>query len=92
MPTPTRSDIWTYFKPIEHNQDKTQCKICNKSYSRKDRTTSSLKSHLKAMHAKEIELFETTNQEKQSQIIRADARNFHYNVINNCFSAILSDY
>ncbi|KAM3964034.1 zinc finger BED domain-containing protein 4-like [Aphomia sociella] len=73
MSPPTQSDIWNYFKPNEHNQDKADCKICNKTYSRKGRTTSSLKNHLKSMHSEEFAVFESLSKEKQLQKIKTDA-------------------
>ncbi|KAF2904426.1 hypothetical protein ILUMI_01751 [Ignelater luminosus] len=73
MSSPTRSAIWTYFKPDENDQSKAHCKICNKTYSRKGRTTTSLKNHLKSMHPEEFNLFESSHKEKQFQKIKADA-------------------
>ncbi|KAF2898021.1 hypothetical protein ILUMI_08162 [Ignelater luminosus] len=73
MSPPTRSDIRTYFKPDEKDQSKAHCKICNKTYSRKGRITTSLKNHLKSMHPEEFNLFESSNEEKQFQKIKADA-------------------
>ncbi|KAL0808864.1 hypothetical protein ABMA28_012534 [Loxostege sticticalis] len=58
MSRPTKSNVWDYFEPNKKDQDKANCKICNKSYSRKGRTTSSLKNHLKSMHSEEFSTFE----------------------------------
>lgn len=78
MSPPTRSDIWNYFKQNEHSLDTADCKICNKTYSRKGRTTSSLKNHLKSMHPEEFQFFESLNKEKQLQKIKTDAGKFHH--------------
>lgn len=78
MPPPTQSEIWTYFKPDENDRDKSQCKICGKTYSRKGRTTSSLKNHLKSMHSEEFTLFENANNEKQLQKTKTDAGKLHF--------------
>ena len=72
-----QSEIWTYFKP-DDDRNKAQCIICNKTYSRKGRTTSSLKNHLKSMHPEQFSLFESSNNEKQMQKMKADARKFYY--------------
>ncbi|XP_026489384.2 zinc finger BED domain-containing protein 4 [Vanessa tameamea] len=73
MPPPIQSDIWNYFKPNEQDRDKADCKICNKTYSRKGRTTSSLKSHLKSMHPEQFSLFESSSKKKQLQKDNTDA-------------------
>ncbi|GBP12619.1 Zinc finger BED domain-containing protein 4 [Eumeta japonica] len=44
-----------------------------KTYSRKGRTTSSLKNHLKSMHTEEFTLFEKANKEKALQKMKTDA-------------------
>ncbi|XP_063924783.1 zinc finger BED domain-containing protein 4-like [Zophobas morio] len=72
MAPPTRSEIWTYFKP-DDDRNKAQCIICNKKYSRKGRTTSSLKNHLKSMHPEQFSLFESSSNEKQMQKMKAEA-------------------
>ncbi|KAJ3658741.1 hypothetical protein Zmor_010464 [Zophobas morio] len=72
MAPPMQSEIWTYFKP-DDDRNKAQCIICNKTYSRKGRTTSSLKNHLKSMHPEQFSLFESSNNEKQMQKMKADA-------------------
>lgn len=78
MPPPRQSEIWIYFKPVENDRDKSQCKICSKTYSRKGRTTSSLKNHLKSMHPEEFTLFENANNEKQLQKIKTDAGKLYF--------------
>lgn len=50
---PKSSCIWNYF--IQVNSDSAKCKLCMKTYSRKGGTTTSLKSHLKSVHATEYE-------------------------------------
>ncbi|XP_063900926.1 zinc finger BED domain-containing protein 4-like [Zophobas morio] len=72
MAPPIQSEIWTYFTP-DDDRNKAQCKICNKTYSRKGRTTSSLRNHLKSMHPKQFSLFESSSNEKQMQKMKADA-------------------
>lgn len=78
MSPPTQSYIWNYFEPNIEDHDKADCKICNKSYSRKGRTTSSLKNHLKSMHPEEFSIFESMTKEKQLQKIKCDAGKFHH--------------
>ncbi|XP_046967590.1 zinc finger BED domain-containing protein 4-like [Vanessa cardui] len=73
MPPPKQSDIWNYFKPNEHERDKADCKICDKTYSRKGRTTSSLRSHLKSMHPEELRSFESSSKKKQLPMENTDA-------------------
>ncbi|XP_063930361.1 zinc finger BED domain-containing protein 4-like [Zophobas morio] len=72
MAPPMQSEIWTYFKP-DNDRNKAQCIICNKTYSRKARTTSSLKNHVKSMHPEQFCLFESSNNERQMQKMKADA-------------------
>ncbi|CAK1553206.1 unnamed protein product [Leptosia nina] len=76
MPPSMQSEIWTYFKPVENDRDKSPSKICSKTYSLKGQTTSSLKNHLKSMQGalilKEFALFEANN-EKQIQKRKPDA-------------------
>ncbi|KAJ3661956.1 hypothetical protein Zmor_006328 [Zophobas morio] len=72
MAPPMQSAIWTYFKP-DDDRNKSQCIICNKTYSRKGRTTSSLKNHLKSMQPEQFSLFESSTNEKQMQKMKADA-------------------
>ena len=52
---PKSSDVWQYFETV--GDDYARCKICNKNYSRKGRTTTSLKGHLKAMHKEQYAEF-----------------------------------
>jgi hypothetical protein len=53
---PKSSSIWNYF--VEINDSSAKCKICDKVYSRKGRTTTALKSHLKSLHAEKFAEFE----------------------------------
>ncbi|KAF9800697.1 hypothetical protein SFRURICE_015351, partial [Spodoptera frugiperda] len=69
MSPPTKSNVWDYFEPNKEDQDKADCKICNKSYSRKGRTTSSLKNHLKSMHSEEFSTFENIMAQKVKVLI-----------------------
>ncbi|GBP83065.1 Zinc finger BED domain-containing protein 4 [Eumeta japonica] len=72
MPPPTQSNVWNYFEPNKEDQDKADCKICNKSYSRKGRTTSSLKNHFKSMHSEEFSSFENISKEQKLQKMKSD--------------------
>lgn len=80
MSPPTRSNVWDYFEPNKEDQDKANCKICNKSYSRKGRTTSSLKNHLKSMHSEEFSTIENISKEKKLQQMKSDASKFRLSV------------
>lgn len=63
-----RSDIWQCFEEIDENFAK--CKICFNNYSRKGRTTSSLKGHLKSMHKEKYkEIYEV---EEQLEIVEEE--------------------
>ncbi|XP_036338526.1 uncharacterized protein LOC118748248 isoform X2 [Rhagoletis pomonella] len=67
MPRLTQSGVWSYFKLDEHDREKSKCNICNKIYSRKGRTTSSLTNHLKSMHPEQFSLVESDDNEIQLQ-------------------------
>lgn len=56
---PKTSPIWNYFDEIDDLSAK--CKLCEKVYSRKGRTTTALKSHLKSIHAERFAEFEKLN-------------------------------
>lgn len=56
---PKTSPIWNYF--VEINDSSAKCKLCEKVYSRKGRTTTALKSHLKSIHAELFAEFEKLN-------------------------------
>ncbi|XP_052744503.1 uncharacterized protein LOC112046345 [Bicyclus anynana] len=60
---PKSSCIWNYFNEVNSNSAK--CKLCMKTYSRKGGTTTSLKSHLKSVHATEYEEFIKSETEKK---------------------------
>ncbi|XP_071050648.1 zinc finger BED domain-containing protein 4-like [Onthophagus taurus] len=62
---PKTSFIWEYFSEI--NSSVARCNICEKEYSRKGRTTSSLKNHLKSKHAKIFEELEKRIAENAEQ-------------------------
>lgn len=49
---PKSSGVWKHF--IEINDVKAKCKICDKTYSKKGRTTSALLLHLRAVHKEEF--------------------------------------
>lgn len=57
---PKTSVIWSYF--VEIDDAKARCKLCDKVCSRKGRTTTALKSHLKAIHAEQFAEFEELNE------------------------------
>ncbi|GBP33612.1 Zinc finger BED domain-containing protein 4 [Eumeta japonica] len=61
---PKTSDIWQYFVVIDN--DYAKCKTCHKNYSRKGRTTTSLKGHLKSMHKEEYEEFCKMEQQRDT--------------------------
>lgn len=63
---PKSSVIWNYF--IEVSADTAKCKLCEKKYSRKGGTTTSLKGHLKSMHATEYEEFVKSETEKKNAV------------------------
>lgn len=48
----TKSEIWRYFEYV--NLDSAKCNKCGKFYSRKGRTTTSLKNHLRSSHPQEF--------------------------------------
>ncbi|XP_050514956.1 zinc finger BED domain-containing protein 4-like [Diabrotica virgifera virgifera] len=58
------SEIWTYFTPI-CDAERAKCKLCNKEYSRKGRTTTAMRNHLKAMHKTEFSKLEECEKRKQ---------------------------
>ncbi|KAF2881124.1 hypothetical protein ILUMI_25035 [Ignelater luminosus] len=45
-------EIWTYFTLCD--AERAKCKLCNNEYSRKGRTTTAMRNHLKAMHKTEF--------------------------------------
>ncbi|GBP70306.1 Zinc finger BED domain-containing protein 4 [Eumeta japonica] len=59
-----KSEIWRYFTPFD--KDRVKCNICEKVYSRAGRTTSGLRTHLKAVHAEEFELLIRAETELQA--------------------------
>lgn len=63
MSPPSHSLIWKYFEP--NGQDNALCIICKKKYSRKGRTTTSLKNHLKSMHSEQYSAFKNLESEQQ---------------------------
>ncbi|KAH9643336.1 hypothetical protein HF086_008823 [Spodoptera exigua] len=71
MPPPMKSAIWKYFTLV--NNDTAQCSICKKDYSRKGRTNTSLKNHLKCKHPEEYTCFlncEIENQEASTKSLK----------------------
>lgn len=62
MAPPTRSTIWDYFSAVD--VDSAKCNICAKVYSRKGRTTISLKNHLHAVHPEKYKLFKKVEENK----------------------------
>ena len=67
MPPPPKSSIWAYFKPDEHDHEKSRCKLCNKTYSRKGRTTTSLRNHLTSIHPEQFSASQKEDNEKELQ-------------------------
>lgn len=65
MAPATQSTIWKYFNPKEN--ESAQCALCNKIYSRKGRTTTSLKNHLKSMHPEEYSLYMSTDADQKAK-------------------------
>ncbi|CAK1599566.1 unnamed protein product [Parnassius mnemosyne] len=63
---PKSSVIWNYFNEVSGNTAK--CKLCQKIYSRKGGTTTSLKSHLKFVHTTEFEEFAKLETEKKDTV------------------------
>lgn len=63
MPPPLKSEVWKYFTLV--NKDTAKCSICGKDYSRKGRTNTSLKNHLKFKHPEEHTRFLSCEIEKQ---------------------------
>lgn len=59
------SYIWQFFVAVD--SDYAKCKTCNKNYSRKGRTTTSLKAHLKSMHTEKYA--ELCKVEEQREIV-----------------------
>lgn len=64
----TKSEIWRYFEYI--NADSAKCKVCGKFYSRKGRTTTPLKNHLKSAHFKQYIEFTTADEVRRPAIFR----------------------
>lgn len=62
---PKTSVVWNYFNEVNANTAK--CKLCEKTYSRKGGTTTSLKGHLKSMHVTEYEECIKLENEKRTQ-------------------------
>lgn len=63
---PKSSLIWNYFTVV--CADKAKCKFCEKIYSRKGGTTTSLKCHLKSVHATEYEEIIKLETEKKKSV------------------------
>ncbi|XP_072398216.1 zinc finger BED domain-containing protein 4-like [Diabrotica undecimpunctata] len=57
------SEIWTYFSPL-CDTERAKCKLCNKEYSRKGRTTTAMRNHLKALHKTEFSKLEECENRK----------------------------
>ena len=57
------SQIWTYFSLCD--AERAKCKLCNNEYSRKGRTTTAMRNHLKAMHKTEFSELEKCEKRKQ---------------------------
>ena len=61
---PKSSCIWNFFTEVCPNTAK--CKLCEKTYSRKGGTTTSLKGHLKYIHATEYDKLIKLEDEKKN--------------------------
>lgn len=59
------SEIWTYFS--QSDAEHAKCNLCNNQYSRKGRSTSSLRNHLKCMHKNEYNEIE-----KREKVLKTD--------------------
>lgn len=57
------SEVWTYFTICD--AENVNCKLCDKKYSRKGRTTSGMRNHLEAKHKNEYEELKNREHEKQ---------------------------
>lgn len=60
------SEIWTYFTLSD--ADRARCKLCNNEYSRKGRTTTAMRNHLKSMHKTEFSELEKCEKEKRDAV------------------------
>lgn len=61
---PKSSNVWNYFSESEN--EKAKCKICDKTFSRKGRSTSGLMSHLKYKHKEEYSKLEEIQDSQKS--------------------------
>lgn len=59
------SCAWTYF--TRESDDQARCLLCNKLYSRKGRSTTSLKNHLKSMHSDKYKELVSAKSKKLSE-------------------------
>ncbi|GBP70312.1 PiggyBac transposable element-derived protein 3 [Eumeta japonica] len=57
------SEVWIYFTICD--AENVNCKLCDKKYSRKGRTTSAMRNHLEAKHKNEYEELKKREHEKQ---------------------------
>lgn len=60
------SPIWTYF--LLSDTDHAKCKICNKLISRKGRTTSAMRNHIKSIHKEEFSNLEKIENQKREEL------------------------
>ncbi|XP_072762595.1 zinc finger BED domain-containing protein 4-like [Anoplolepis gracilipes] len=60
------SPIWTYF--LLSDTDHAKCKICNKLISRKGRTTSAMRNHIKSIHKEEFRNLENIENQKREEL------------------------
>jgi uncharacterized membrane protein YcaP (DUF421 family) len=82
MAPPVKSDIWKYFTLV--NAEIAKCKICNNNYSRKGRTNTSLKNHLKSKHPDQHTNFLITEIEKKEITKTADQGKNYFRILFNC--------
>ncbi|CAG4983764.1 unnamed protein product [Colias eurytheme] len=57
------SEVWTYF--TIYDAENVNCKLCDKKYSRKGRTTSAMRNHLETKHKNEYDELKRREHEKR---------------------------
>lgn len=60
------SEVWMYFTICD--TENVNCKLCDKKYSRKGRSTSAMRNHLEAKHKNEYEELKKREHEKQDAV------------------------
>ncbi|XP_076045703.1 uncharacterized protein LOC143027944 [Oratosquilla oratoria] len=59
------SAVWNYFEIV--SGDTAKCKLCSSNYSRKGRTTTGLRNHLKSKHHKEYKIMKREEEQTRKQ-------------------------